>query len=77
MKSKTPKTTKRVSPKKPTIKIKKSKVGSLKAALNVPKNEKIPAEKLAAAKKKAKKTGDTALMKKVTFAQNAKKWKKK
>jgi hypothetical protein len=45
-------------------------VGSLHRALNVPEGEKIGASKLASAKARAKRTGNTKLMKKVTFAQN-------
>lgn len=52
------------------IKIKPSHKGLLHKKLGVPQGTKIGAKKLAEAKSKAKKTGDTALMKEVTFAQN-------
>lgn len=52
------------------IKIKPSHRGLLHKKLGVPQGDKIPRGKLAAAKKRAKRTHDTALMKEVTFAQN-------
>lgn len=56
-----------------TIKIKPSHKGLLHKDLGVPEGEKIPAAKLA----KAKKSSDPAERKRATFAQNAKKWNKK
>ena len=47
--------------------------GSLHTALNVTQDEKIGASRLAGAKAKAKRTGNTKLMKKVLFAQNVNK----
>lgn len=45
-------------------------VGSLHRALGVPEDETIPAKKMAAAASRAKRTGNTALAKKVNFARN-------
>ena len=59
--------------KKMDIKVKK---GALHKELGVKEGTKIPAKKMAAAKKKAKATGDTKLAKRVQFAENAAKWKK-
>lgn len=53
-----------------SIHIKKSHEGLLHKKLGVPQDQKIKSSKLAAAKKRAKRTHDTALMKEVTFAQN-------
>lgn len=50
--------------------IKPSRRGLLHKKLNVPQGQPIPANKLAAAAKRAKATGDTALSKEVTFAKN-------
>jgi hypothetical protein len=47
--------------------------GSLHRALGVSENEKIGEGRLAAAKARAKRTGNTKLMKKVLFAQNVNK----
>ena len=55
----------------------KLKAGALHKQLGVKQGEKIPAKKMAAAKKKAKATGNKKLAKRVQFAENAKKWKKK
>lgn len=57
--------------------IKPSRKGLLHEKLGVPQGTPIPKNKLAAAKKRAKKTKDGALMKEVTFAQNfgKSKWK--
>lgn len=57
------------------IEIKPSHEGLLHKRLGVPAGEKIPDSDLASAKIKAKESGDLSLMKQVTFAQNAKKWK--
>jgi hypothetical protein len=57
-----------------SIKVKK---GALHKELGVAEGKKIPAKKLAKAKATAKKTGNTKLAKRVQFAENAKKWKKK
>lgn len=53
------------------IHIKKSHKGRLHKALGVPEGEKIPADKLA----KAKRSKSPAVRKEATFAQNAKKFK--
>lgn len=53
-----------------TIKIKESHKGLLHKNLGVPQGEKIPAKKLAAAKKDA----SPAEKKRIVFAQNAKKF---
>jgi hypothetical protein len=53
-----------------SIKIKPSRKGLLHEKLGVPKDEPIPKGKIAKAKAKAKRTGDTALMRETTFAQN-------
>ena len=53
-------------------KIKKSKQGSLRAAMKTKKNSKIPASKLV-----IKSTDSPAMKKKKQFAINAAKWKKK
>lgn len=50
--------------------IKPSHKGMLHKELGVPMDKKIPAAKLNAAKAKAKATGNTKLMKQVTFAKN-------
>jgi hypothetical protein len=50
--------------------IKPSRKGLLHKKLGVPQGKPIPKKKLAAAKKRAKKTKNAALMKEVTFAQN-------
>lgn len=63
--------------KKDDIQIKKSKVGSLRRDLKVKKNQKIPIKKLDEDLKKSKKDKDTKLEKKLVFAKNARKWKKK
>lgn len=52
------------------IKIKPSRRGLLHKKLGVPQGEKIPASKVAAAKK----SSSPALRKEATFAQNAVKW---
>jgi len=55
--------------KQPPIKIKPSKVGSLHTALGVPQGSKIPPSDLSV------KPGDSpAMVKKKTFAKNAKSW---
>jgi len=53
-----------------TIRIKPSKVGSLHRALGIKQGEKIPASKL-----KIKESDSPAMVKKKTFAANARKWK--
>lgn len=53
-----------------SIKIKKSKKGTLHDALDIPRDEKIPASKL-----KVKSSDSPSLKKKKQFAINAKKWK--
>lgn len=59
------------------MKIKISHPGALREKMGVPKGEKIPMSSLKAEKTKAKKTDNSKLMKQVTFAENARKWKKK
>lgn len=59
------------------IKIKKANRGKLHRELGVKAGSKISDKKLNAAAKKAKKSGNTAEEKRITFAKNAKKWKKK
>ena len=61
---------------KTKIYIKPSKRGSLRKEMGVKGDEKISSKELSKEKKKAKKEGDTALMKKVVFAQNARSWNK-
>ncbi|MGH7749609.1 MAG: hypothetical protein ACREQ5_33310 [Candidatus Dormibacteria bacterium] len=58
--------------KKSGIHIKESHKGKLHAELGVAASKKIPAGKLATAKKNA----SPAEKKRIVFAQNAKKWKK-
>ena len=53
------------------------KEGALHESLGVPTGKKIPLEKEEEAKEKAKRTGNTKLMKRAQFAINARKWKKK
>lgn len=53
------------------IHIKAANKGKLHRALGVPQGKKIPASKIAAARK----SGSAALRKEATFAANAKKWK--
>jgi hypothetical protein len=55
---------------KTVIKIKPSKEGSLHREMGIDQDKKIGSDALAAEKSKAKSSGDTALMKKVVFAQN-------
>ena len=55
---------------KSKIKIKPSHRGLLHKKLNVPQGQPIPKAKIARAKARAKATGNTALMKETTFAQN-------
>lgn len=55
------------------IHIKKANKGKLHKALGVAKDKKIPAGKLA----KAKDSSNPKVRKEATFAENAKKWKKK
>lgn len=57
---------------KSSIHIKPANKGKLHEKLGVPKGEKIPASKIAAAKN----SPDPATRKEATFAQNAKKWNK-
>jgi hypothetical protein len=52
---------------------KKGTVGALHKQLGVASGNKIPASKLSAAKARAKRTGNTQLMRRVTFAQNVRK----
>jgi hypothetical protein len=52
---------------------KKGTVGALHRQLGVPSGEKIPAGKLAAAKSRAGKTGNTQLARRVQFAENVRK----
>lgn len=62
--------------KKP-IRIKPENKGKLRKKMGVKKGETISTTALAKKKAAAKKRGDSATMKQVTFAMNAKKWKKK
>lgn len=55
------------------IHIKAANKGKLHKELGVPKDKKIPAKKLEAAKKNA----SPAEKKRIVFAENAKKWNKK
>jgi hypothetical protein len=55
------------------IKIKPSHKGKLHKALGVKQGQKIPASRLAAAKR----SSSPAVRKEATFAQNARKWKKR
>jgi len=57
--------------KKSTIRIKKSRQGSLRSALGAKKGQKIPVAKL----RKAAKSGSPAMRKKAQFALNARKFK--
>lgn len=59
------------------MKIKISHPGALHKTMGIPKGDKIPMSSLKAEKTKAKKTDNSKLMKQVTFAENARKWKKK
>jgi hypothetical protein len=52
---------------------KKGTVGALHKQLGVASGDKIPSGKLSAAKARAKRTGNTQLMRRVTFAQNVRK----
>lgn len=58
----------------PHIHIKPSKQGSLHHAMGVPMNHKITVGRLEADKRHAEATGNTARVKKDTFAINARKW---
>jgi hypothetical protein len=48
-------------------------VGSLHRALGVPEGKTIPASKMAAGRARADRTGNTALKKKLQFAENVRK----
>lgn len=50
---------------------KKGTVGALHRQLGVSEGSKIPTSKLSAAKARAKRTGNTKLMRRITFAENA------
>ena len=58
------------------IEIKKSHKGLLHKELGIKADEPISAGELMRAKSNAKKTGNTKEMKRVTFAENARKWNK-
>ncbi len=58
------------------IAIKPSHRGLLHESLGVPKGKKIGVSELMEASKRAKRTGNTKLEKRVVFAENAKKWNK-
>ena len=60
-----------------SIAIKPSHAGALHKQLGVPEGEHISDEALTQAKEKAKKSGDAATMRRIVFAQNARKWKHK
>lgn len=57
------------------ISIKPSHKGLLHDEMDVPQGQPIPARRLASEKREAKAEGDTAELKRVVFAQNAKTWK--
>jgi len=59
------------------IKIKKGNKGKLRKQMGAKKGENIPAADLSAQLAAAKKAGNTALVKRIVFAMNAKKWAKK
>lgn len=59
------------------LKISITHPGALHKEMGVPKGDKIPMGALKSEKAKAKKTGNAKLMKQVTFAENARNWKKK
>ncbi len=50
------------------------KKGALHSDLGVPQDEPIPTGKIEAAKARAKKSGNAELVKRTTFALNARKW---
>ena len=56
------------------IQIKPAHAGLLHRDMGVPAGQPIPGNALAAEKAEAKRTGDAAELKRVVFAQNAKKW---
>lgn len=56
------------------IDIKPSHQGALHHSLGVPEGEHLTDAELEAAKAHAKETGNTQLMRRVVFAQNARKW---
>jgi len=56
------------------IVIKESNKGALHEEMGIAEDKKIPAKDLAKEKKEAETTGDTKLMKRVVFAQNARKF---
>lgn len=58
------------------IAIKPSKVGTLRSAMGAKKGQKLSPAALKSKKAAAQKAGDTAMVKKTTFAINAKNWKK-
>lgn len=63
--------------KKDPIHIKKSHEGLLHKDLGVSSGKTLSEKRLHAAARSAKKHGDTAEEKRIVFAENAKKWKKK
>jgi hypothetical protein len=69
-------TPKKTPAKKTPIKIKPGNVGKLHDKLDIPVDKKIPTATLQTKLAAAKKSGNTALIKQITFALNARKWKK-
>ena len=65
--------TKRWRGKRPPMKIDVEK-GALHEEMGISEEKGIPTGKLQAAKAKAKRTGNATLMKRATFALNARKW---
>lgn len=59
------------------IDIKPSHEGLLHKKLGIPEGENIPAPDLAARKVQAEAGGDAKTLRQITFAENAKKWKRK
>ena len=62
---------------KDTIHIKKSRKGSLRRDLGTKKGSKISTKKIDSSLKRAKKEGDVKLERKLVFAKNARKWRKR
>ena len=59
------------------ITIKKSRQGALHKDLGVPPGQHLSNRRLSLALSKAKKDGDTKLVRRIVFAQTARKWKHK
>ena len=67
---------KKRAPAKKKIAIKPSKQGSLRKAMGAKQGENLSVAEMRTKLAAAKRSGNTAMVKKLTFALNARKWKK-